>query len=279
MFTGAIEPIPLVEVRFVVHITTRMIPNQQSINKTGIPTKSRACKKTPLKVSNIIYDSIAKWIRKMRKVNSNAYLPRQHVLAFCPGDFDTPTSLAFAMDKVCDFLQAGSNPSILKLAMRAFGGNLRQLSNSRFGTNWRLTDVQGMGPGAKGAISTKPIARDDVVALYFGGMVTEACSNTMYKDNDHRVRIDVTMSDGSNQVLVLVGDRDITGPTAFINDCRSEVQKSGVAKPADLDRVNVRLVHANICGIPVVFVTATNDIEPDTILLLDYGVRFWCAKK
>jgi hypothetical protein len=137
-----------------------------------------------------------------------------------------------------------------------------------------------MGPDDKGVISTKPIAAGDVVALYFGDMVTQACStNVMYKDNDYLVRINVTMRDDSNEALVLVGGRDSTGPAAFINDCRSTIENSGIAAPADLAKVNVRLVHANICGIPIVFVMATNDIEPNAILLLDYGVRFWSKTK
>jgi hypothetical protein len=229
-----------------------------------------------LKVSDILQDSIARWITEMRKVKEdNVYLPRQHVLEFCPGDFDDYASSSLAMDKICDFLEAGRNPTVLKLVACAFGGNLPHLSNSHFETNCELIDVQGMGLGAKGVISKKPIAADDVVAIYFGDMVTAACSNTTYSKSDYLVRINLLMSDGSNQDVVLVGGRDVTGPAAFINDCRSEIQNSGVATPADLARVNVRLVHANICGIPFVFVMATKEIARDTLLLLDYGVRFW----
>jgi hypothetical protein len=67
--------------------------------------------------------------------------------------------------------------------------------------------------------------------------------------------------------LVLDSGRHITGPPAFINDCRSKIQNSGVTTPAELDRVNVRLVH-------VAFLWYLY-----TILLLDYVIRFWCAKK
>jgi hypothetical protein len=216
----------------------------------------------------------------MRKVKkNNLYLPRQHVMEFCPGDFEDYDSRSLAMDKICDFLEAGRNPTVLQLVTCAFSGNLPRLSNSHFETNCQLFDVQGMGLGAKGVISKKPIAADDVVAIYFGNMVTEACSNTMYEESKYLVRINLMMSDGSNQDLVLVGGRDITGPVAFINDCRSEIQDSGVATPTDLARVNVRLVHANICGIPIVFVMATKDIGPNAILLLDYGVRFWRTEK
>jgi hypothetical protein len=226
-----------------------------------------------LKVSYILQDSIARWITEMRKVKDTISLPRQHVVAFCPGDFKDDDSRSLAMDKICDFLGSGRNPTVLKLVACAFGGNIPHLSNSHFETNCELIDVQGMGLGAKGVISKKPIAADDVVAIYFGNMVTAACSNTM--KSDYLVRVNLLMSDGSNQDLVLVGGRDITGPAAFINDCRSEIQNSGVATQTDLARVNVRLVHANICGIPIVFVMATKEIAPHTFLLLDYGVQFW----
>jgi hypothetical protein len=233
-----------------------------------------------LKVSDILQDSIARWITEMRKVKkNNVYLPRQHVLELCPGDFEDYESSSLAMDKKCDFLEVGRNPTVLQLVTCAFSGNLPHLSNSHFETNSQLIDVQGIGLGTKGVISKKPIVADDVVAIYLGTMVTESCFNTMYEDSEYLVRINLMMSNGNNQDLVLVGGRDITGPAAFINDCRSEIQNSGVATPTDLDRVNVRLVHANICGIPIVFVMATKDTAPDTILLLDYGVRFWRAKK
>jgi hypothetical protein len=159
-----------------------------------------------LKVSIILQDLIARWITQMRKVKkNNHYLPRQHVLEFCPGDFEDDDSRSLAMDKICNFLKVDRNPTVLQLVACAFGGNLPHLSNSHFETNCQLVDAQGMGLGAKGVISKKPIAADDVVAIYFGNMVTAACSNTMYKKSDYLVRINLTMSDGSNQDLVLVG--------------------------------------------------------------------------
>jgi hypothetical protein len=214
----------------------------------------------------------------MRKVTNFSFLPRQHALAFVPGDFLTADAIAFAMENVCDFIKAGSNPSILKLATCAFDGNLRQLSDSQFWTNCQIVDIKGMNPGSKGVISTKLISTGNIVAVYFGCLVTKTCSDVMHNDNHYSVGITVKMSDRRQHHLVLVGGRHITGPAAFINDCRSQIQDSGVATPTDLDKVNMRLVHATICGIPVVFAMATKDIEPKTTLLLDYGIQFWSKK-
>jgi hypothetical protein len=238
----------------------------------------------PSPIFYVLQQLTAQWIidtKKEERRGANLRHPRENALAFCPGEFkvqresEGQISYITALDSLCSFFKVSTYPSIMQLIHAVFDTDPEDLSNMRFVEYCEIVPVPSMGPGAKGVISTKPIAKGTILSLYHGIAVSTTCSNNRFSFNRYSVDISVLISRTRTRELVIVGSRDITGNAALYNDCRSACDIVDVP-PADLAKVNVRLVHFTVCGYPLVVVMATKDIETDTPLLLNYGLTFWC---